>query len=75
MTGVFKPSLPIDESKEIGVLGTDQSAEAVIRSFRSYVFGDRHDTIWLSSVTFNPFLAKKLKKNIFKYLIVISTLT
>lgn len=45
MTGVLKPSLPIDVSKEIGVLGTDQSAEAVIRSFRSYVFGDRHDTI------------------------------
>lgn len=60
ITGVFKPSLPTDVSKDIGVFGTDQSADAVIKSLRSYVFGDRHDTIWLSGVTFNPFLANKL---------------
>lgn len=45
MTGVFKPSLLVDESKDIGVFGIVQSADAVIRSFRSYVFGDKHDTI------------------------------
>lgn len=57
MIGV-KISFPIVESKDMGVFGNVQSAEAVIISFRSYVFGDRHDTIWLSGVTFNPFLAK-----------------
>lgn len=61
--GVFKPSFPIVESKDIGVFGTVQSAEAVIKSFKSYVFGDEHDTIWLSGVTFNPFLAINVIKN------------
>lgn len=58
MTGVFKVSFSIVESKVIGVFGTDQSAEAVIKSFRSYVLGDKQDTIWLSGVTFNPHLAE-----------------
>lgn len=58
MTGVFKLSLLVDESKDIGVFGIVQSADAIIRSFRSYVFGDKHDTIWLSEVTFSPFLTE-----------------
>lgn len=58
ITGVFNASFSYAESNDMGVFGIVQSAEAVIKSFRSYVFGDRHDTIWLSGVTFNPFLAK-----------------
>lgn len=58
ITGVFNASFSYDESNDMGVFGIVQSAEAVIKSFRSYVFGDRHDTIWLSGVTFNPFFAK-----------------
>lgn len=65
ITGVFKPSFPIIESKDTGVFGIAQSAEAVIKSFRSYVFGERHDTIWLSDVTFSSLLTKiKIHKNL-----------
>lgn len=45
MIGVFKPSFPVIESKDTGVFGTVQSAEAVSKSFKSYVLGERHDTI------------------------------
>lgn len=67
ITGVFKPSFPIIESKDTGVLGIVQSAEAVIKSFRSYVFGELHDTIWLSDVTFSSFLTKILIYKNLKY--------
>lgn len=35
ITGVFNTSFPYAVSNDIGVFGTDQSAEAVIKSFRS----------------------------------------
>lgn len=45
ITGVFKQSFSFIVSKDNGVFGIVQSAEAVIKSFKSYVLGDEHDTI------------------------------